>query len=385
MATAVAVDPALLKLYDSIRSPAAVSGTYHVTNTFVNVRSQPGTGAGSIGRLNQGDAVDVAGFVNAAWAKVTMPVGKTGYLSTRYIGKAVTEDRLKDEQKRYANVYYVNFAFVNVRQSPQNGSPKIGKILSQEFVKPLDIQNGWAHVTFQGGDGYVSMQYLAPFSPVFIVRQDTYHLPVFLYDASQDGTLDQLAAHAAALKQAGVKLITLRSFHDLLLAQQQRDIRLPPGSAVIAVTGLTPANIKRVSDTLYGNSIPATLFLQTRYVGISGITQKQFATLVADNFDIQSEGHLGDDLRALTNSQVTLELEQSRALLEQMTHAAVSAVHYPQDGVNDRVMQKALEAGYLMGITSTPDNSFSRDQLLRMPSYTVTGSMTAGDVVKLAK
>jgi peptidoglycan/xylan/chitin deacetylase (PgdA/CDA1 family) len=118
---------------------------------------------------------------------------------------------------------------------------------------------------------------------------------------------------------------------------------------------------------------------------MTGITEKTIVTLLADGFDLQSAGHTGDDLRSLTNAQVTLELQESRKILEDLTHKSVYVVAYPQAGVNDRVMQKAAEAGYLFGLGSAPDRTFSRDQFLRLPSYTVTTSMTAEDIEKVAK
>ena len=54
-------------------------------------------------------------------------------------------------------------------------------------------------------------------------------------------------------------------------------------------------------------------------------------------------------------------------------------------GVNERVMQLAGEAGYLFGVGSAPEASFSRTQFLRLPSFIISGSMTPEDVLGIVK
>jgi len=179
--------------------------------------------------------------------------------------------------------------------------------------------------------------------------------------------------------------MTLRDFHDFLLRQEQQDARLQGNRVLLGITGVTASNVREASDALAQNNVPATLFIETRYLGLKGITEKMLLTLSANGFDIESAGHTGDDLRALTNAQVELELKQSRQLLENYTHKRVIAIAYPQGGVNDRVMQLAMEVGYLLGITSAPERTFTRDQLLRLPSFLIFPSMTGDEVMKMVK
>jgi peptidoglycan/xylan/chitin deacetylase (PgdA/CDA1 family) len=218
-----------------------------------------------------------------------------------------------------------------------------------------------------------------------LVRQDRYTLPILRYDVSDPQATTSLVAHAQRLKQDGYVLGTFAGFRDLLLSQEQRDVRLQPNLILIAVTGVSAENVKTVSDALYAGGIKATLFVATKDLGLKGITEKMMKTLRANGFDIQSAGHTGDDLRALTNAQVTLELQQSRALLEEYTQADVFAVAYPQGGTNDRVTQFATEAGYLLGLSHAPERSFTREQFLRLPSFEVFPTMTADEVSKLVK
>jgi len=381
------LDLSMLQTYATIRTMAGstAANMYRVTNDVLKVRSEPSAGGAITATLNKGDLLQLVDFVNAGWASVQLSSGGKGFVSARYIAKVTSEEKLPEDKKEFQGQYYVHFTFVNVRKSADPKSEKLGEIPQNTFVKPISIDKQWARISYQGKEGYVSADYLTPFLPVFLVRQDTYHLPILRYDASQPGMIEQLVQHTEKLKQSGYKILTLKNFYDLLIGQEQRDLRLDPKSVVIVVTELSASNIKSVSDALSSRNTSATLFLQTSQLGLSGITEKSIMTLLANGFDLQSGGHTGDDLRSLTNAQVKLELEQSRELLEQYTKKPVFAVAYPQGGINDRVMDMAAAAGYLFGLGNAPESSFSRDQLLRMPGFAVTSAMTADDILTAAK
>ncbi|MDB4978634.1 MAG: xylanase/chitin deacetylase [Candidatus Peribacteria bacterium] len=378
-----AVDVSQISLYDAIRSVSASgkNGLYKVTNEFANVRAAADLGSASVGRLENGNPVKVVEFVNAAWAKVELAPGKIGYISTQYLSKPTTEEALAKDKQAFEGMYFVDFAFVNMRSQPSQQSEKIGQIPGKIIVKPLSMDESWARVSYSGKEGYISTQYLSPFVPNFVVRQDTYTLPVLVYQASQPAILAQLPSHMQQLKSRGFTLMNFRDLHDLLLRQENGDARLPPKSVVVAVAGITPDTIRGVSDTLYAEGVKATLFLDTKDLGLTGITEKMMLTLNANGFDIESATHTGQDLRALTDAQVKFEAQQSRYLLEKMTQKPVYAVLYPQGGVNDRVKDVVRKAGYLFGIVNTSQPTFTRADLLTMPSYTVNGSMTADDVI----
>lgn len=386
----VTLDLSMVKQYDAIRAGGGGGtegeNTCRVTNAFLNIRSEPRVSAPLLQRLNEGDTVNVLEFVNGEWAKLQLAGGKTGYAALRYLGRVTTEDKLAEEKKAFNNVYYVSYAFVNVRAKPDQKSDKLGQIPGQAFVRPLQIEGQWARVAFEGKEGYVALSYLAPFQPAFLVQQNKFTLPILHYHVSQAGVLDALAEHVARLKQAGVAFVTFRDFQSVLLQQDERkDVKLPENAVLIAVTDLTPESARRAADILYGAGVPATFFLQGSALGLSGITQKMLQTLIADGFDLQSAAQSGDDLRSLTNAQVKAELEQGRGILEKQTGRPVFAIDYPQGGVNDRVAQIAAETGFLFGVGNAPDKQFLRAQLLRLPSYTITSTMTADDVLQILR
>ncbi len=377
-------DPALVAAYDALRSnPKAEANGYKVVNSFVNVRSEPASSAAFVQRLEEGVAVNVVEFVNAKWAKVDLGGGKIGYISSQYIAKLTTDDKLAEDKKAFSGLYFVDFAFVNVRKEPNQQSEKVGEIPGQSLLRPLSMDKDWARVSFEGHEGFISSQYLTPFSPSFVVRQAKFALPIFVYSAATPNMVTTLRTQMQTLKDNGAHFTTLRAFRDLLRSQEGRDVRLDPKSVIIAIADVNATTVGPITDALHELSVPATLFVQTKNVGLSAITEKTLITLVANGFDLQSGGHSGNDLRTLTNAQIDLELSQSRKLLEDAMHQDVFAVAYPQGGTNDRVMEHVRAAGYLFGIGASPAPVFSRADFLNLPSYQVTPTMGADELLKL--
>lgn len=381
------VDLSVLPLYESLRESTSSgdSDAYRVTNAFLNVRKEPKVTSPEVARLTQGQHLSVVDFPSGAWAKVRLKDGTEGFVSLRYIAKLVSEERLAEEKKAFDGMYFVDFGFLNVRKGPDSESEKIGELPGQTIVRPLSIDDVWARVLFDGKEGYVASEYLSPFLPAFLVRQEEYRLPMLRYRADQPEILAELPSHIAALKAQGYSFITMQKFKDVLVEQQQGDVRLPPRSVVLAITDVTADTLNAVSDTLRQAGVTATVFIPTNRLGIDGITEKNIVTLMANGFDVQSGAHSGDDLRSLSNAQVELELKQSRALLEEFTGRTVFAVAYPMGGVNERIMQKAAEAGYLFGIGSVPSTLISRSDFLQIPSFSIGLGMTGDQVVTLIK
>ena len=381
------VDSAKQKLYDNIRTAVTDQGgdVYRVNNPFLNVRSSMQVTATQIDRLNQGDMLTVLEIPNAGWAKVRLQNGKEGYVSFRYLAKVTTEQRLPEEKKQFEGKYFVDYAFLNIRREPSTQAEKVAELPGQSIVKPISMNGEWARVNFDGKEGYVSTQYLKQFLPVFLVRQDGYTVPVLQYNADDTVSIAALPKHIASLKSAGKKITTLKNLYDIVVAQETKDVRISPDTVILTVASVNAKNVRQVSDALQSAGVGATLFLQTKDIGMTGITEKMVLTLLANGNDLQSGGHTGDDLRSMTDSEVSLELSQSKKLIEDLTRREVYAIGYSRGGVNDRVMSTAGSMAYLFGVSQFPDKHFSRAQLLRLPSFVVTSGMTAEDIVKLAQ
>jgi len=377
-------DPEVIERYELIRSPITVAeNTNIVTNEFVNVRSEPTSRSTKLTSINQGEPVAITGHYNAAWSEIDLGEEGKGYVSSSFVGRLLAESAIADFEKEFEGQYFVDFQFLNVRAQPDKDSAKLGALDSQTIIKPLDISNGWARIAFDGQEGYVSDQYLQPFKPNIVVRQDQYTLPVLHYRLIQDGMLAALSSHIDTLKNNGYSFSTFREFSDLLATQQDQDVRLEPKQVIIAVSDATKEDLETLQNVLDAAGVPATVFIQTRFVGIEGITETDIQTLINNGIDIQAGGHIGDDLRSLTNAQVQVELAQSKSILEDMTGRTVNTIAYPKGGVNDRITAKVIESGFLMGLGSQDGVTFKREQLLDMPSIFISSSLSGEDIMSM--
>lgn len=346
---------------------------FRITNEFLNIRSTPSVSSDLVAQLRKGDWVSVVSFPNASWAKVKLKDGREAYASTSYIAKIVSEDALALEKQKYDGLFYVNFTFLNVRAGPNSSSDKLGELGTNEIVKPIAMHDEWARVPFGDRDGFISKEYLRPFVPNFIVRQDTFTVPVLHMRIRTEEDLTGLLKHVGQLREEKVTLLSLKDFEEALFAQEERDVRLAPKSAILVLSEVHPSLVRALMDGLRASGTPATVFVETQTIGAGtqSTDPQLIAALAANGFDVQSAGHSGDDLRSLTNSQITSELSLSKKTIENLTGKEVFAVLYPRGGVNERVALQAEELGYLLGITLNPATTFKRSQFLKLPSILV--------------
>ena len=376
----VVIDVSDAHRFDNIRSElgALEENTYRVTNAFLNVRAQPIVQGDMVQELAAGDLLKVISFPTSRWAEVELIDGRKGFVSAQYIAQVVSDEQLEGIKKKYEGQYEVNFAFLNVRAEPNSGALKLGELKANALVKPISIDGEWAKVPFEGKEGFVSSQYLKPYLPKLLVRQDRFKVPVLRYRGDEQGTADALVQHLALLKAASRKTITLRDFYGLLLQQEGRDVRVPETQVILLISDVTADTIKDIADALHASDAQATFFVPSAAIGAEGISPQLIKLLVTNGNDVESAGVSGEDLRAMTNSQVLSELAKSRQVLEDLTGEDVIAVAYPRGGSNERVMEQAMQAGYLFGVTLTPsvNEGFSRSQFLSLPSNIVTASTT---------
>ncbi|MEK7137691.1 MAG: SH3 domain-containing protein [Patescibacteria group bacterium] len=377
----VAIDTSQEHRFDALRAgiqgPAGTNAL-RVTNTFLNVRAEPRVQSAKVEELTKGDRLKLLSFPNAAWVEVELPDGRKGFVNASYVAQLATESMLPKLKEQYAGLYYVDFTFLNVRASPASSGQKIGELAAQQIIKPVSISDAWARIVHEGKEGYVSTEYLRPFQPSFLVRQESFALPILRYQGDETDIGATLVKHLALLKSWGKKVMTLREYYDLLLAQEEKDVRQPPGAVVLTITDLTAASLKEVADALRATGVRATIFLTTGLIAPDGIAPQQVTTLSANGHNIASAGHSGDDLRALTNAQVALDLTQSAGVLKELTGKDIFAVAYPSGGVNDRVAEQALKTGYLFGLTLNPGSTFDRREFLRLPANLISPGTPEG-------
>ncbi|MDM5186919.1 SH3 domain-containing protein [Bacillus sp. DX4.1] len=132
------------------------SGT--ITATSLRVRSEANTSSAILGNLKQGEKVTILGKANG-WAKISYK-GKEGYISLEFvkIGNDSTNPTNPGEVTEERGV--VNASLLNVRKGPSTTTATIGHLKNGETVTIIGKENGWAKIRFNGGEGYVSLQFL---------------------------------------------------------------------------------------------------------------------------------------------------------------------------------------------------------------------------------
>ena len=138
----------------SSTAPESTTTTTKYVNTLsLNVRSGPSTSYSVIGKVSEGDKVEVISTSNG-WSKIKYN-GKTGYVSSQYLSSSTAPESTTTTTK------YVNTLSLNVRSGPSTSYSVIGKVSEGDKVEVISTSNGWSKIKYNGKTGYVSSQYLS--------------------------------------------------------------------------------------------------------------------------------------------------------------------------------------------------------------------------------
>jgi len=142
-------------------------------NSTLNMRASASTSGSVVTKLSRGTAVTVISESNG-WTKITAS-GKTGYVSSSYLTSSSLDDSKNTDSNENANpgedtagstegtLKYVNVdqgSSLNMRKSPSSSAGIVAKLAAGTAVTVYSEENGWAKVTANGQDGYVSSAYL---------------------------------------------------------------------------------------------------------------------------------------------------------------------------------------------------------------------------------
>ncbi|ARZ65528.1 mannosyl-glycoprotein endo-beta-N-acetylglucosamidase [Bacillus thuringiensis] len=132
-----------------------------INATSLRVRSAANTSSSILGNLKNGEKVTVLGKANG-WAKISYQ-GKEGYVSLEFItiGKdSIDPTNPTNPGQVIEERAVVNASLLNVRKGPSTGAAAVGHLKNGETVTIIGKENGWAKIHFNGGEGYVSLQFL---------------------------------------------------------------------------------------------------------------------------------------------------------------------------------------------------------------------------------
>ena len=142
--------------------PESFAGVVKVSGSL-NVRKGPGTSYAVAGKLRNGDKVTVTGSADG-WYAISYE-GGTGYVSSAYIVKSDDGAATSTPDAGERTEGYVIASALNVRSGPGTNYNILGKLYSGELVEILGSTGGWYKISYNGGTGYVSAEYVQEGAP----------------------------------------------------------------------------------------------------------------------------------------------------------------------------------------------------------------------------
>jgi peptidoglycan/xylan/chitin deacetylase (PgdA/CDA1 family) len=182
----------------------------------------------------------------------------------------------------------------------------------------------------------------------------------------------EFAAQMQALKAAGWRAVTL----DQLKAYWTRGVPLPPGKPIV----LTFDN---GYQSQYSNALP--VLRQLGWVGNEmmqltglppsqgGLSDSQIRALIADGWELDTQGISHADLIALPASELHYQVFDARQQLRQRYGVPVDWFAYPSGHYNANVIATLKAAGFVGSTTVVPGWASPSDDPFRLPRLRVLG------------
>lgn len=137
----------------------ALADTVEVTGNNVNIRTGPGTGYQSLGKLAKGTQLNRTG-ADGDWTAVEY-LGSTAYVSSGYVKTYVeTADGAAGEAIT-GNGKVTATAAANVRKGPGTSYGKVGTLKKGAQYEVLGEADGWVNILYKGVSRFVSASYVS--------------------------------------------------------------------------------------------------------------------------------------------------------------------------------------------------------------------------------
>lgn len=134
-------------------SQQSSNGTKAVTTDSLNIRQHPSTNGEVIGRLDQGEIVNVTAEKNG-WAKITLN-GEEAWISSQYLrfnSNLSDEETNVNVQTKKVGQAVVTATSLNVRDQGTLNGEVIGAITKGQIVTILEEQNNWLKIEYGLGE-----------------------------------------------------------------------------------------------------------------------------------------------------------------------------------------------------------------------------------------
>ncbi|HDR7888415.1 TPA: SH3 domain-containing protein [Bacillus toyonensis] len=126
-----------------------------VNTNVLRVRTQPNTSSAIMGRVYEGEVLQVIGEENS-WLKVNHN-GKIGYVSSEFISKNGVLAKTNIGKSR-SKIVTANV--LRVRTQPNTSSAIMGRVYEGKVLQVIGEGNGWLKINHNGKVGYVSSQFV---------------------------------------------------------------------------------------------------------------------------------------------------------------------------------------------------------------------------------
>lgn len=159
--TAVDAQPADAAAYVTENPTPEVTSEYAdiaiaQVDNYVNVRSEANTESEVVGKLYNKSAAKVLATTEDGWYQITSG-NVTGYIKCEYLVVG-NEELAKEVSTRYAKITTTT---LYVRSEPTTESSVLTMLPEGDDLVVIDESNdGWAKVTTEAGDGYISTDYV---------------------------------------------------------------------------------------------------------------------------------------------------------------------------------------------------------------------------------
>ncbi|EJS74863.1 cell wall-binding protein EntA [Bacillus cereus] len=126
-----------------------------VKTDVLNVRENPTTESKVVGKLQNGNKIDVLNTENG-WSKINLD-GKEAFVSSEFT----------------KSIYYVTANVLNVRAEANTNSEILGTLKKDDMIETTNqVQNEWLQFEYNGKTAYVHVPFLTGTAPV-IEKQET--------------------------------------------------------------------------------------------------------------------------------------------------------------------------------------------------------------------
>ncbi len=133
--------------------PEELGPVYATANTTVNVRSSDSVEADKLGKLPNGERVEVLEQKANGWSKIKYE-GKEGFVKSEYLNLAESAEGVQT----IGTVTAIDN--VNVRSAASTSAEKIGVVTNGEQLELVAIEGDWCKIIYDGQLGYVKAEFV---------------------------------------------------------------------------------------------------------------------------------------------------------------------------------------------------------------------------------